>query len=266
MTREPKVAIVTGASQGIGAGLASAFRLAGYAVVATALTMEPSQEAGFVTVSGDITDSSTADTVVSSALAEFGRIDTLVNNAGVFIGKPFADYTFEDYATMVAVNLTGFFHITQRAISQMASQKTGHVVNVSTSLVEHARTSSPAALAALTKGGLNAVTRVLAIEYAMHNVRVNTVELGVIETPLHPARGVCRARRDPPTPTPGEDHGRRSRRHVPRTCRVRYGRDAPYRRRSGRRRLAHGLPDRARTAHRGADHWRASAPGTTPAG
>jgi NAD(P)-dependent dehydrogenase (short-subunit alcohol dehydrogenase family) len=186
MVQETKVAIITGASQGIGAGLASAFRLAGYAVVATALTMEPSEEAGFRNVAGDIADPSTADAVVSSALAEFGRIDTLVNNAGVFIGKPFSEYTFEDYTTMVAVNLTGFFHITQRAIRQMASQRTGHVVNVSTSLVDHARTSSPAALGALTKGGLNAVTRSLAIEYAMHDVRVNTVELGVIETPAHP--------------------------------------------------------------------------------
>jgi NAD(P)-dependent dehydrogenase (short-subunit alcohol dehydrogenase family) len=186
MTDMQKVAIITGASQGIGAGLASAFRAAGYAVVATALTMEPSEEAGLLTVVGDIADPATAETVVSSALSEFGRIDTLVNNAGVFIGKPFAEYTTEDYSTMVAVNLTGFFHITQRAIGHMKSQKTGHVVNISTSLVEHARTSSPAALGALTKGGLNAVTRALAIEYAAQNVRVNTVELGVIETPAHP--------------------------------------------------------------------------------
>jgi NAD(P)-dependent dehydrogenase (short-subunit alcohol dehydrogenase family) len=185
MSDRPKVAIITGASQGIGAGLASAFRDAGYAVVGTARTIEPSEETDFATVAGDIADPETAGRVVTCALERFGRIDALVNNAGVFIGKRFTEYTVEDYATLVAVNLTGFFHITQRAIRQMDTQGTGHVVNVSTSLVDHARSDSPAALTALTKGGLNAVTRSLAIEYAARNVRVNTVALGVIETPTH---------------------------------------------------------------------------------
>jgi NAD(P)-dependent dehydrogenase (short-subunit alcohol dehydrogenase family) len=185
MTSTPKVAIITGASQGIGAGLAAAFRKAGYAVVGTALTIGSAEEADFVTVAGDIAEPETADRIVTCALDRFGRIDTLVNNAGIFIGKPFTGYSVEDYTAMIAVNLTGFFHITQRAIRQMDKQHTGHVVNISTSLVDHARSDSPSALASLTKGGLDAVTRSLAIEYAAHNVRVNAVALGVIQTPMH---------------------------------------------------------------------------------
>ena len=145
-------------------------------------------------------------TASSCALHRFGRIDTLVNNAGIFIGKPFAEYSLEDYAAMVAVNLTGFFHITQRAIRQMDGQRAGHVVNVSTSLVDHARSGSPSGLAALTKGGLDAVTRSLAIEYAGHNVRVNAVALGVIETPMQQPGGVRRARRGPPARPRGKGH------------------------------------------------------------
>ena len=109
----------------------------------------------------------------------------MINNAGIFIGKAFTDYTLQDYAAMTGVNLTGFFHITQRAIRHMVDQQSGHVVNISTSLVDHPHRSSPAALASLTKGGLAAVTRSLAIEYAVHGVRVNAVALGVIRTPAH---------------------------------------------------------------------------------
>ena len=123
--------------------------------------------------------------MVAQALDRFGRIDTLVNNAGVFIAKPFTDYTLDDYAAITAVNLAGFFHITQRAIRQMVAQGCGHVVNVTTSLVDHADNRSPSALAALTKGGLDAVTRSLAIEYAASGVRVNAVAPGVIRTPMH---------------------------------------------------------------------------------
>jgi NAD(P)-dependent dehydrogenase (short-subunit alcohol dehydrogenase family) len=180
-----KVAIVTGASQGIGAGIAEGFARAGYAVVATSRSIRPSGEPGFVAVPGDIAEEATAQRVVEQALEQFGRIDTLVNNAGVFIGKPFTDYTPDDFAVTTAVNLAGFFHITQRAIRQMVDQGGGHVVNVSTSLVDHARSADPAALASLTKGGLNAVTRSLAIEYAARGVRVNAVSLGVIKTPIH---------------------------------------------------------------------------------
>jgi NAD(P)-dependent dehydrogenase (short-subunit alcohol dehydrogenase family) len=180
-----KVAIITGASQGIGAGLADAFRLAGYAVLGTSLSIPDSEDSDFVTVRGDITEAETAQHVVERALDRFGRIDSLVNNAGIFIGKPFTQYTPDDYAAITSVNLAGFFHITQRVIRQMITQGSGHVVNVSTSLVEHADSTRPAALAALTKGGLAAVARSLAIEYAARGVRVNAVSLGVIKTDAH---------------------------------------------------------------------------------
>jgi NAD(P)-dependent dehydrogenase (short-subunit alcohol dehydrogenase family) len=180
-----KVAVITGASQGIGAGLVAAFRGAGYAVVATARSMGPADDPQIATVSGDITQADTAQRVIARALERFGRIDSLVNNAGVFIGKPFTDYTAEDFAKMIGVNLAGFFHITQRAVPQMLAQGGGHIVNISTSLVDHADSSRPAALASLTKGGLAAVTRSLAIEYASRGVRCNAVSLGVIRTPVY---------------------------------------------------------------------------------
>ena len=180
-----KVAIVTGASQGIGAGIAAAFLRAGHAVVATSRSIHPSGEPDLLTVPGDIAEAETARRVVELALDPFGRIDTLINNAGLFIGKPFTAYTFDEYAAVTAVNLTGFFHITQRAIRQMLAQGSGHVVSVSTSLVDHARSAAPAALASLSKGGLDAVTRSLAIEYATRGIRVNAVSLGVIKTPMH---------------------------------------------------------------------------------
>jgi NAD(P)-dependent dehydrogenase (short-subunit alcohol dehydrogenase family) len=185
MAESQKVAIVTGASQGIGAGLADAFRHAGYAVVATARSIPSSDDPDLLTVEGDIVEAETAQRVVEQALDRFGRIDSLINNAGIFIGKPFTEYTLQDYAAMTAVNLAGFFHITQRALRHMADRRSGHVVNISTSLVDHPNHSSPAALASLTKGGLAAVTRSLAIEYAATGVRVNAVALGVIRTPAH---------------------------------------------------------------------------------
>ena len=185
MAASQKVAIVTGASQGIGAGLANGFRNIGYAVVGTARSISPSVEADFLTVPGYITEVETARRVVQVALDRFGRIDTLVNNAGIYIGKPFTDYTLDDYAAITAVNLAGFFHITQRVIPSMVAHGGGHVVNISTSLVDHADSTRPAALAALTKGGLVAVTRSLAIEYASRQVRFNAVSLGVIKTGMH---------------------------------------------------------------------------------
>lgn len=185
MDESQRVAIVTGAERGIGAGLVAAFRGAGYAVVATSRTIPAADEADLLTVQGDITDADTARRVVERAIGRFGRIDSLINNAGIYLGKPFTDYTLDDYQAITAVNLAGFFPITQHAIRQMVEQGGGHIVNVSTSLVDHPDSGRPSALAALTKGGLAAVARSLAIEYASRGVRVNTVALGVIATPAH---------------------------------------------------------------------------------
>jgi NAD(P)-dependent dehydrogenase (short-subunit alcohol dehydrogenase family) len=178
-----KVAVITGASRGIGAGLAAGYRQAGYAVVGVARSMPSSDEPDYLTIQADITETETARRVVDQALDRFGRVDTLVNNAGIYIGKPFTDYTLDDYLAITAVNLAGFFHLTQRTIPQMVSRGSGHIVNISTSLVDHADSNRPAALPALTKGGLVAVTRSLAIEYASRGLRVNAVSLGVIKTP-----------------------------------------------------------------------------------
>ena len=180
-----KVAIITGASQGIGAGLTKAYRECGYAVIVTARSIGPSEDSGIVAVEGDIADPDTAQRIVDAAIERFGRIDTLINNAGIYIGKPFTDYTIADFNALVAVNLAGFFHMTTRTIKHMLDQGRGHVVNVSTTLVEQADSGRPAALSVLTKGGLVAVTRSLAIEYASRGLRVNAVSLGVIKTPLH---------------------------------------------------------------------------------
>ena len=185
MPESPKVAIVTGASQGIGAGLVAGFRRAGYAVVGTSRSIGSSDESDFLTVQGDIAEVETARRVVGQALDRFGWIDSLINNAGIFIGKPFTEYTLDDFAAVTAVNLAGFFHITQRVVRQMVTQGSGHIVNITTSLVDHANSETPSALASLTKGGLDAVTRSLATEYASRGVRVNAVAPGVIETPVH---------------------------------------------------------------------------------
>ncbi len=181
-----KVAIITGGSQGIGAGLVAGYRGRGWAVVASARTIKRSEDPDLLTVEGDITEPATADRIIAAALERFARIDTLVNNAGVFISKPFTDYTAADYATVVGVNLTGFFWLTQRAIVEMLTRHGGHVVNVSATLAEVANSGTPAVLTALTKGGLAAATRSLAIEYASRGIRVNAVSPGIIQTPVHP--------------------------------------------------------------------------------
>lgn len=180
------VAIITGASQGIGAGLVRAYRDRGYRVLATARTMSVSQDPDVVTVNGDIRFRTTAQSIVDAAKRRFGRIDTLVNNAGVFVSKPFLEYTDEDFETVTGVNLAGFFHITQLVVAEMIAQRAGHVVNITAALSDQPRASVPAALVSLTKGGLSAVTRGLAIELARHDVRVNAVAPGVVKTPLHP--------------------------------------------------------------------------------
>jgi len=181
-----KVALITGASQGIGAGLVQGFRDRGYRVVANSRSIKPSDAADLVTVAGDIADPAVAKRVVNTAIERFGRIDTLVNNAGIFISKPFIEYTAEDFANVMSVNVAGFFHVTQQAAARMLSQKSGHIVNVTTTLVDHPIAGVPAALASLTKGGLDAVTRGLAIEYADKGIRVNAVSPGIIKTPMHP--------------------------------------------------------------------------------
>ena len=180
-----KVAIITGASQGIGAGLVAGFRASGYAVVGTSRSIRPSDDADYLTVQGDISEAKTAKRVAEQTLDRFGRIDSLINDAGIFISKPFTDYSPDDYAAITAVNLGGFFHITQCAIRQMVDQGSGHIVNITTSIVDRPSSERPSALVALTKGGLAAVTRSLAIEYASRGVRVNAVAPGVIKTPLH---------------------------------------------------------------------------------
>jgi NAD(P)-dependent dehydrogenase (short-subunit alcohol dehydrogenase family) len=185
MSNSQKVVIVTGASQGIGAETVKAFRKLGYNVVATARSIKPSDDAGIATVAGDIGDPATARRVVEEAVKRFGRVDTLVNNAGIFIAKPFTQYTAEDYAAITSVNLAGFFHVTQLALAEMEKQKSGHIVSITTTLVDHAIDGVPSVLASLTKGGIAAATRSLAIEYAKRGIRANAVSPGIVKSPMH---------------------------------------------------------------------------------
>jgi NAD(P)-dependent dehydrogenase (short-subunit alcohol dehydrogenase family) len=185
MSISKKVIVITGASQGLGDGMVKAFRELGYRIVATSRSIKPSTDPDILTVAGDIGEPETAQRVIREAMARFGRLDTLVNNAGIFIAKPFTAYTAEDYANVLSVNVNGFFYITQLAIAEMEKQGSGHVVNITTSLVDHAIDGVPSVLASLTKGGLNAATRSLAIEYAKRGIRVNAVSPGIIKTPMH---------------------------------------------------------------------------------
>jgi NAD(P)-dependent dehydrogenase (short-subunit alcohol dehydrogenase family) len=187
MNSPRKVAIITGASQGIGAGLVKAFRDRDYRVIANSRSIKPSSDPDVVTVPGDIGDRAVAERIVKEAMQRFGRVDTLVNNAGNFIAKPFTAFTVDDYVKTLATNLDGFFHITQVAIAEMEKQGSGHVVNITTTLAEHAVDGVPSVLASLTKGGLNAATKSLAIEYAKRGIRVNAVSPGIIKTPMHGA-------------------------------------------------------------------------------
>jgi NAD(P)-dependent dehydrogenase (short-subunit alcohol dehydrogenase family) len=185
--KDQRVAIITGGSQGIGAGLVAGYRRLGWAVVANARAIKPSGDPDVLAVEGDISQPATADRITGDALARFGRIDTLVNNAGVFFSKPFTDYTAEDYALMVGVNLSGFFWLTRRVIAEMLKRNGGgHVVNISATLADYANSSAPSVLTALTKGGLAAATRSLAVEYASRGIRVNAVSPGIIQTPVYP--------------------------------------------------------------------------------
>ncbi len=186
MTYSQRVAVITGASQGIGDGLVSGYRKLGYAVVANSRTIADSDDPMVLTVPGDIARPGVGGRIVEAALARFGRIDAVVNNAGIFIPKPFTDYTDEDFDAITGVNLRGFFEVSRAAVTAMLSRDGGgHLVNISTSLVDHPNSQVPSALASLTKGGLNAVTKALAIEYADRAIRVNAVALGIIRTPMH---------------------------------------------------------------------------------
>ncbi|WP_426439294.1 SDR family NAD(P)-dependent oxidoreductase [Bradyrhizobium genosp. P] len=186
MSAEQKVAIVTGASQGIGAGILQAFTDRNYRVVATSRSIKPAADTGVLTVQGDIGAADTAERVFKAALDRFGRVDTLVNNAGMFMAKPFTVYSPDDYALYMSTNVTSFFHMTQRALDIMGKQGRGHVVTITTSLVDQPMSAVPAALASLTKGALSAATKALAIEYAKTGIRVNAVSPGIIKTPMHP--------------------------------------------------------------------------------
>jgi NAD(P)-dependent dehydrogenase (short-subunit alcohol dehydrogenase family) len=182
-----KVVIITGGSQGIGAGLVTAYRRRGWAVVATSRTIKDDGDPAVLTIDGDIAETATADRIISETLGRFGRIDTLINNAGVYISKPFTDYTADDYHTVLGVNLTGFFHLTQRAIADMLKRGEGHIVNITTTLADYANSGAPSVLTSLTKGGIASATKSLAIEYASRGIRVNAVSPGIIQTEVHPA-------------------------------------------------------------------------------
>lgn len=187
--RNHKTAIITGASSGIGLGLTTALIERGYRVVANsrritaAGTLEPSDTLALI--DGDIADPDVARRIVDTAADRFGGVDVLVNNAGIFIPKPFTDYSTDDFERLVSTNMTGFFHVTQHAVRQMQRQGVGHVVNITTTLADQPIAGVPASIPVLTKGGLNAVTAALAIEYAGAGIRFNAIGAGIIDTPMH---------------------------------------------------------------------------------
>jgi len=210
-----KVAVITGASQGIGAGLVRGFLDRGFRVVANSRSIEPFASADMLAVAGDIADPAVADRVIGSAVETFGRVDTLVNNAGIFISKPFTDYTEADFAAKISVNLAGFFYISQRAVRRMLTQGGGHIVNLTTTLVGQPVKGVPSALASLTKGGLDAVTSSLAIEYADKGIRVNAVAPRHYQNADARARDACIPRRTASAWANGRDPGSRRSGAVP---------------------------------------------------
>jgi NAD(P)-dependent dehydrogenase (short-subunit alcohol dehydrogenase family) len=190
MANTQKTAIVTGGSHGIGAGLVKAFLERGYNVVAnsrnitTSGTFEASDKLALV--DGNIAEAATAAKIAETATGRFGSIDALVNNAGIYFSKPFTDYTVDDLRSLVSVNIEGFLFITQLAIRQMLAQKTGgSIVNITSTMVDHPIAGINATVAMITKGGLEAVTRSLAMEYAKQGIRVNAVAPGIVDTPMH---------------------------------------------------------------------------------
>src|SRR5438309_5978817 len=184
---DKKTAIITGASQGIGAGLVEAFMKEGYNVVATSRNVSQSLTASpsMVLIDGDIGKRETAARAVEAAIKHFGTIDVLVNNAGIFYTKPFTDFTTEDFNSLVSTNLLGFLYITQLSVKQMLKQKSGNVVTISASSADQPIAGDNGSVSMITKGGLNTVTRSLAIEYAKEGIRFNAVAPGVVDTPMH---------------------------------------------------------------------------------
>lgn len=190
MSEPHKTAIVTGASQGIGAGIVNAFVERGFNVVASSRKVTQSAEIAasdqVALVDGDIGEPATADRIVETALARFGSIDVLVNNAGIFFSKPFTEYTAKDFQSLVSTNLEGFLYVTQLAVRQMLAQKSGgSIVTITAALARNPIRGVPAAVPMITKGGLETVTQHLAMEYAKDGIRVNAVAPGVVDTPLH---------------------------------------------------------------------------------
>jgi NAD(P)-dependent dehydrogenase (short-subunit alcohol dehydrogenase family) len=190
MLNQPKTVIVTGASQGIGSGLVKAFLERDYSVVANSRKIEksgtfaPSEKLALV--DGDIGEAATAAKIVDLAISKFRSIDALINNAGIFFVKPFINYTAQDFRTLASTNLEGFIYITQLAIKQMLVQKSGgSIVSITTTMVDHPIAGIDASVPMMTKGGLEAVTRSLAMEYAKEGIRVNAVAPGVVDTPMH---------------------------------------------------------------------------------
>jgi len=187
MVKAQRVAIITGASQGIGAGLVAGYRGLGFGIVATSRSIKPHDDEQVLAIPGDIRDRATAQKVVAAAKKRFGRIDTLVNNAGVSVARPFIEYTQEDFEVVTGTNVAGLFHITQVVLAELLSQHSGHIINITAALVDQPLASVPAGLAAVTKGGLNALTKSLAIEVAKRGVRANAVAPGIVKTPMHAA-------------------------------------------------------------------------------
>ena len=190
-----KTVIVTGASSGIGLAIARAYLQRGDNVVANARTLERLQAAAaqlgqpakLLLIPGDIAEPATAQRLVAAAIERFGQVDVLVNNAGIFTAKPFTDYTPEDVEALVDTNLKGFFFAAQAAAAHMRERRSGHIVNITASLADQPSQAVPAALPVLIKGGINHATKALALELAPHNIQVNAVAPGIVDTPLYTA-------------------------------------------------------------------------------
>ncbi|MCU6791851.1 SDR family oxidoreductase [Paenibacillus sp. WQ 127069] len=215
MDIQGKVFVITGGSSGLGKAMAIEMVNRGANVVINgrreqelahaAKEIDPTgKQVQFV--AGNVADPKIAQQLIEESLAHYGRIDTLVNNAGIFMSKPFTEYSEEDFATYLSTNVVGFFHVTQRVVSEMLKQGTGHIITITTSLVDQPSVAVPSVLASLTKGGLKSATKSLAIEYASKGIRVNAVSPGVIKTPMHPVESHDALAKLHPMGRMGESH------------------------------------------------------------